>query len=230
LESVEVPFDEILTDGNLSATILSDSSGVPGDSLGTLTTPRQSGVRLTFIAPDAIILAASTTCWFVLDVCAGSASHGFLRTTLSGNEDSGGAAGWSIADTTIRLGSYLDGIGGGIDWTFLGAIVTKIHTSGSVSSSVIVLLARDGSGTVKEDDTVRFTVMLDRVLMSGEIVDVQLEIGGIGLTMDDWRLMPDDARALMPVSPSAIRLLGDARCMFFGHRCRDGNAGADGDP
>ena len=52
----------------------------------------------------------------------------------------------------------------------------------------VVSLARTGTGTVTEGDTVGFTVTLGRALVAGEVVDVPLAVSGTGVTPADWRL------------------------------------------
>ena len=53
----------------------------------------------------------------------------------------------------------------------------------------IVTLARTGStGAGSEGETVEFTVILGRSLITGEIIDVPLSIGGTGVTTADWNL------------------------------------------
>ena len=52
----------------------------------------------------------------------------------------------------------------------------------------IVSLARVGTGSVTEGDTVEFTVTLGRALVAGEIVDVPLKVSGTNVTTGDWSL------------------------------------------
>ena len=53
---------------------------------------------------------------------------------------------------------------------------------------VLVSLARVGTGSVTEGDTVEFTVTLGRALVAGEIVDVPLKVSGENVTTGDWSL------------------------------------------
>ena len=52
----------------------------------------------------------------------------------------------------------------------------------------VVSLARTGTGTVTEGDTVGLTVTLGRALVAGEVLDVPLAVSGTGVTPADWRL------------------------------------------
>ena len=92
--------------GDLVATLRSEgSSGDPGTTLGTLTNPasiigESSGTSLgaedaaTFTAPSGTVLAANTTYFVVLRFDQGRTMWG----ASANDEESGGAAGWSIAD------------------------------------------------------------------------------------------------------------------------------------
>ncbi len=115
LTGVDFSFPQI-NDGalasKLTAEIRSDSSGAPGAVVATLTKPgtisagansfTHSGVALadqtlTFTSSAGIDLEASTTYFLVIDMDAGQGSSR-VRLTGSDAEDSGGLAGWSIAD------------------------------------------------------------------------------------------------------------------------------------
>ncbi len=73
------------------------TSGTPGGStIATLTNPSSLAAgTLTFSAPTATTLAASTTYYVVLD----NTFSGSIGYTNSTSEDSGGASGWSIEDS-----------------------------------------------------------------------------------------------------------------------------------
>ena len=89
-----------------SVKIFSNSSGSPGSSLGTLTNPSSltgSGSFQNFqftASSDGIDLAASTT-YFVVVALSVEASAVSVGTTLSDSEDTGAAAGWSIANNGL---------------------------------------------------------------------------------------------------------------------------------
>ncbi len=104
LTSVELNLASTGTQAIFTVTLHADSSGTPSTtSLGTLTTttttlPSTFGL-VQFDAPGTgISLTAGTTYWVVIDVTTGSNTTELQRTT-SNNQDSGGATGWSIADT-----------------------------------------------------------------------------------------------------------------------------------
>ena len=103
----------------ITATLNEDSSGLPGAALCTLTDPPSfsaSGLH-AFTAPATdrcTVLEANTTYWVAL---VNDAFHQTrLTVTTSSNEDSGGVADWSIADSHHQFtGSnqwvnYLDAI------------------------------------------------------------------------------------------------------------------------
>ena len=76
-----------------------DSSGAPGNSLGTLknpTLPSTAGL-VEFSASGGIDLAASSTYWVVVDISHVEVAVK-IGTTTSDSEDSGGQANWSIGD------------------------------------------------------------------------------------------------------------------------------------
>ena len=89
-----------------SVKIFSNSSGSPGSSLGTLTNPSSltgSGSFQNFqftASSDGIDLAASTT-YFVVVAVSVEANAVSVGTTLSDSEDTGAAAGWSIANNGL---------------------------------------------------------------------------------------------------------------------------------
>ena len=89
-----------------TVSIHSDSSNAPGTSLGTLTQqgslPSTTGPVRFNASGDGIDLAANTRYWLVLDVSTPNSSAEVRITDAGADaEDSGGAAGWSIADTLI---------------------------------------------------------------------------------------------------------------------------------
>ena len=110
LTSVDIPFlDARPAQVAFSVSIHSSSGGNPGASLGTLTITGSltANSNNTFTASGGGIgLAANTTYFLVIDVTDDD-SGTEITTTTSDAEDSGGAAGWSIADT-IRFRSHLN--------------------------------------------------------------------------------------------------------------------------
>ncbi len=105
LHSVDVEFstiDSAFSSSALTASIHTASGGSPGSSLGTLTNPASfpastSDQTLTFTSSAGIDLEGSATYFLVIDMDAGQSSSK-VRLTGSDAEDSGGLAGWSIAD------------------------------------------------------------------------------------------------------------------------------------
>ena len=97
-----------VTEPNYSVFIHEDSADSPGEpaatSLGELTTTAALLLNFAIVQFDAsgngISLDASTKYWVVIDM-AGVADMEY-RATASDNEDSGGAAGWTIADTHLQ--------------------------------------------------------------------------------------------------------------------------------
>ena len=107
LYAIAFDFDDIgaitTAGSHLAVTLNEDSGGDPGTALCTLTDPASfsaSGVH-TFDAPATDrcpTLAASTTYFAVIDRVQVTSDVISLEVTTSSNEDSGGAAGWSIGD------------------------------------------------------------------------------------------------------------------------------------
>ena len=96
--------DESTTKPTYSVSIRSNSSGSPGSSIGTLTNPStlptgNNQVAQFTASGGGIDLAANTTYFAVIDVSdLGGGGSVQVGTTTSDAQDSGAAAGWSIAD------------------------------------------------------------------------------------------------------------------------------------
>ena len=115
LETIQLFFRDGITSGDigdLAVTLRSESSGNPGTTLHTLTNPasiagESNGNNITaadaatFTAPSGTALAANTTYFVVLEYDQETRVWG----TPSGDEESGGAAGWSIADDGVDTNS-----------------------------------------------------------------------------------------------------------------------------
>ena len=106
-------------------TLHEDSSGTPSTtSLGTLTTTTAltSAFQLVqFDAPsNGISLDANKTYWVLIDV-SGTGTDTKSNTTTSGDEDSGAAAGWSIANDHLGRGSAFT------DWLVKSTLSSVIH-------------------------------------------------------------------------------------------------------
>ena len=107
----------------LTLSISSDSSGSPGTVLHTLTLSGSVGAGLnTFTASGGgIDLAANTTYWVYLQSTGEGSNVAFSR-TASHNEDSGGAAGWSLANTGFWRNQ-------GLGWNSSTPRMIEIHGS-----------------------------------------------------------------------------------------------------
>ena len=111
-----------------TVSIHSDSSGNPGTVTGTsLEKPSSfstavAGALATFTAPSGgIDLDRNTTYWLVIDTSAGNKDYRFFE-TLSNNEDTGAASGWSIGD-----GSLFRDLGSTTWSADTGALVFAVH-------------------------------------------------------------------------------------------------------
>ncbi len=80
---------------NPKVSIYTDDSGSPDSSLATLTDPDSLADGLNTFDAGSLSLAANTTYHVVVEATSGTFS---LRLTTTNGEDTGAAAGWSIAD------------------------------------------------------------------------------------------------------------------------------------
>ena len=112
------------------------SNGNPGDSLCTLSDPAtftSLGVQ-TFGAPTGCpTLAVSTTYFVVIERVANDGNAIELSHTQSNNEDTGGAAGWSIANGRRFVGSSRT-------WTTRTSDPYQIEVRGAVRSTADIRL------------------------------------------------------------------------------------------
>ena len=91
---------------DFTVSVHENDSGAPGTSLGTLTKPTlpAAGEAGNYeFTHSGIDLAASTTYFIVVDVSTSSASF-IIYNTHSDAEDTGGATGWSIGDSSLYRG------------------------------------------------------------------------------------------------------------------------------
>ncbi|MYC50242.1 MAG: hypothetical protein F4X50_08225, partial [Synechococcus sp. SB0662_bin_14] len=105
LRNVEVQFDQITTPFPVTVTIRNNSNGFPGSTVvGTLTNPDfttfSGSDRVLTFTTTGIDLAANTTYFLMFDVSQGI-DNNYIRLTGSVAEDTGGAAGWSIANNAV---------------------------------------------------------------------------------------------------------------------------------
>ena len=115
-------------DADFTVSVHENDSGAPGTSLGTLTKPTLPATDTTAdyeFTHSGIDLAASTTYFIVVDV---STSNGLFTiwNTNSDAEDTGGATGWSIGDSSLYRGFGSTG-----SWT-TWAESKKISVTGTV--------------------------------------------------------------------------------------------------
>ncbi|MYC50324.1 MAG: hypothetical protein F4X50_08650, partial [Synechococcus sp. SB0662_bin_14] len=138
-----------LSDNSPSFTvaIYTDSSGSPGNSLGTLTNPALSSgsdVEYTFPASgQGIDLAANTQYWIVIDNTSTSPSDVFWgwAITASDSEDAGAAPGWSIGNS--KSGRAATSTGG---FTIEGTDVLQIEIIGTTKTATNT--AATGAATI----------------------------------------------------------------------------------
>ena len=113
---------------NFTVSVHGNDSGAPGTSLGTLTNPTlpATGEAGNYeFTHSGIDLAASTTYFIVVDVST-SSSFNVIHNTDSDAEDTGGATGWSIGDSSLYRGFGSTG-----SWT-TWAQSKKISITGTV--------------------------------------------------------------------------------------------------
>ena len=118
-------------DADFTVSVHENDSGAPGTSLGTLTKPTLPATDTTGdyeFTHSGIDLAASTTYFIVVDV---STSNGAFTIWNTGSdaEDTGGATGWSIGDSSLYRGFGSTG-----SWT-TWAQSKKISITGTVKGA-----------------------------------------------------------------------------------------------
>ncbi|MDE0134859.1 MAG: fibronectin type III domain-containing protein, partial [Acidimicrobiaceae bacterium] len=108
LRSVDVRVGPIATGFNslfFAATIRDGSGAAPGPVLGTLTDPsfaaNSEDQTLTFTSAAGIDLEPNTTYFLEINAFGPTPVDFYAHVTTSGAEDSGGQAGWSIADSLL---------------------------------------------------------------------------------------------------------------------------------
>ena len=119
------------TSADFTVSVHENDSGAPGTSLGTLTNPTlpATGEAGNYeFTHSGIDLAASTTYFIVVDVST-SSSFNVIHNTDSDAEDTGGATGWSIGDSSLYRGFGSTG-----SWT-TWAQSKKISITGTVKGA-----------------------------------------------------------------------------------------------
>ena len=100
LTSVGISIRTAISSPAVEVTLRKSASGLPGDVVYTFTNPTLvAGSVNTFTAPSGAVLSANTDYFVVIEETAGSV---ILQHTDSDAEDTGGAAGFSIADSLLE--------------------------------------------------------------------------------------------------------------------------------
>ena len=117
----------------LTAELWSASSGNPNEKVADLTTPSSlsSGIA-TFAAPNGTTLTANTNYFVVLYSSVGHANRPHV--TLSNNQDSGAATGWSIGDFARTASNVRNPVGA--TWTSKARSLL-IRVNGAVKQAVV---------------------------------------------------------------------------------------------
>ncbi len=158
LNSVEIRFAHFEKGFSYTVKVHNNSGGKPGTVVGTLTKPTFSNFStatvLKFSASGSgLDLKASTAYFLVVDVTgnAGTGRAGW-RITRSTSEDSGAAAGWSIADKHLFRQNT-----DGSDWTDnLVRSTLKLRINGSLVLPTVTIASV--ASPVTEGSAARFTV------------------------------------------------------------------------
>ena len=154
LGGVDVEFtalsDSAVFASKMTAAVWSDSGGAPGALVATLVNPayqQTTADRVFRFGPPAggVALAADSTYWLVLDSDGSLQGNHRVRSTASGGEDTGAAAGFSIADDSAsRPAASSDG------WTS-SAESMKLAVNGIVNPPPPPEPETDGSYVVPHD-------------------------------------------------------------------------------
>ena len=140
--------DPSTADEHLTVTLNENDNGNPGDALCTLSDPVSftSGAVNTFDAPTTCpTLAASTTYFAVIERVTNTSDTISLETTSSSSEDSGGAAGWSIANERHFLQSHFLQSG---SWLNFATQSHPIEVKGTLNPEADVLVSNTGQETI----------------------------------------------------------------------------------
>ena len=154
LASIELDVGTAPGNGVLTVSVRAEASGSPGSTdLYKLNNPSNLGTGpQTFTAPASATLSANTQ-YFVHMTFApsGSANQPQWKATLSINEDSGGAKGWSISNTR-----QLRATGSSGNWSNNSFNVIEIKVKGEIlvpaAPGNLSAAASDGQVTLSWDD------------------------------------------------------------------------------
>ena len=166
LTSIEVAFGVGSSTPNIAVQLWSSSNGAPSAKLADLTVPSSisNSSNASFTAPSNTVLAANTTYFVVLVRSGGNVA---VRPSLTGtgNEDSGAASGWSIADTR-HSGTA------GSNWSSPIANPHRIRVNGDAVPPTVTLSA--SPNPVWEGSSVTVTATLSHALSSQVTIPVTL--------------------------------------------------------
>ena len=155
LEAVDVRVGTFSgTASDISVSIYSEDSGDPDSVVHALSNPATiAGGTRTFTAPAGATLDANTT-YFVVVSYTGTVTFQ-LRVTVVDNEDTGGATGWSIADSRS--------FGSGTSWsTHTNALMIRVKGTDNTTPAL-------DSAEVNAATEVR--LVFDEALVSGSVAD-----------------------------------------------------------
>ncbi len=164
---------------SFSVKIHAHNSTVPGTELAELGSLGRlsSDAALHYFWTNGVDLAPNTTYWVVIDVSSGNADTKLAR-TASNDEDTGGAAGWSIGDTRLTRSNSAT------TWNPPAAESVKMAIHGYIKPRPTIDLVRIVSAPTDDanDDGQRDTyVRGDKILIDVEFsapVEVTIPTGG----------------------------------------------------
>ena len=181
-----------------------DNSANPYITIASNDSAVAEGLPATF----TVTATPAPTASFTVDLTASDALRGGTRSRQSSILAGSTTATFTVP--TIDGTDYSTGATPDIVATLDAGAGYIVGTPSSASVAVndedptVVSLNRVGSGAVDEGQSVEFTIDLSRALIGGEIIDVPLRIGGMGITTDDWGLSEKPGTGLN----SGVRLSG----------------------
>ena len=165
--------------------IHSNSSGRPGTSIGTLTNPAtlpatSSGGLAQFTASGTgIALSPSTTYFVVIDNT--TEAHGYRNSiTTDDGEDTGGAAGWSIANSGLFRSYNSSGSWTTSDSSRQIAVYGYAATTGGPTISSIAIsstVPANQGGHYKIGDVIKVTATFNKVLTVTGSPQLKIKVG-----------------------------------------------------
>ena len=164
----------------------------PKEKLFDLTVPSSIAAGAnTFAAPGGAMLEPRTRYWIVVYTTGDLSGLGVSR-ALANAEDSGGAAGWSIADTSFYTSANTPPTGGAASaWTNhanRGSVRIKVNGYALTPSALTLALSSD---TVAEDGgRVTVTAALNVPAATTTSVTVTAASGSTATASDDYGALP----------------------------------------